>query len=384
MRFRTTFAKAAEKSTSANARQAARKIKADFADFPATLIIYFAATDYEANTLAVEMRDAFPGAKTFGCSTAGEQCDDRILNASVVAMAFSSEAFEYCETALVLAAGKTAPAEGVFDTAEAAMRHLTARLGVEPIHLDYRQYVGLMLGDSISAFTESVVEKIGELTDVIFVGGMAGDDYKFVGAQTVFYDGQVYRNAAVLALWKPKNGFSLLKTQAVEMTDRNLVITRADEENRIIWQFDGEDAAPAYARAIGIPVETMDILDYDENPLALTADGEPFLRAVVKKVDERGLQMFAQVREGTRQTLTRVGDILGRTKEDLDAAMREAGEVAAILHINCASRHTALKNKGQADAFGTLFRGVPNIAFFSYGEVYVGVVALTSTMILFK
>lgn len=386
MRFKTVSVQVDEGDAVVNARAAARKVRDGLTGFSPSLVIFFAATNYDADTLAREIDDAFPDATTMGCTSSGEARDGKILNDSVVAMAFSAEALPYCRTALVLkdapAAGSAQP--GVFSDTKEAMAHLGRKLPGKLIDMDYREYVGFMLGDQISAFTESVLEKVGELTNVLFVGGFAGDDYKFLHLQRVFYRGKAYSDAAVLALWKPARGFSLLKTQAVELTDKSMVITRADEENRIIWEFDGEDAAAAYARAIGVPAECLDILDFDENPLAVTVDGEPYLRALVKTVDGRGLQMFAQVHEGTRYTVTKAGDALATTGAALRAKLAEMGHVEAILHVNCASRHTALKKFGQVEGFAELFADTPSIAFSSYGEIYVGIVAMTSTMILFK
>lgn len=384
MQFRTAYVSDDGVDPVANARRAASKIQIAFSDFPVSMVLFFAATNYEPTVLAEAMRDAFPHAKTFGCTTAGESVDDRILGGSVVAMAFSAEAFDYNELALVTANAPADPERGVFSDAGEAMRHLGRKLGHDMIKLDYKEYVGFMLADRISNFSEAVLEKVGEMTDVIFVGGFAGDDYKFTDGQRVFFNGASHASACVLALWKPKNGFSLLKTQAVEMTDKHLVITKADEDNRVIWQFNGEEAARAYARAAGLSATDMGILDFDENPLAVTADGEPYLRAIVKRVDGGGLQMFARVREGTRQTVTKAGDVLGTTRLEFEEKRRELENISAILHVNCASRHTALKKCNQVDAFAKLFAGIPGVGFMSYGEIYVGLVALTSTMILFK
>jgi hypothetical protein len=94
--------------------------------------------------------------------------------------------------------------------------------------------------------------------------------------------------------------------------------------------------------------------------------------------------MFAQVKEGTRLGLTHAGDVYTITKNVMEKALAEAGEVAAILHVNCSSRHTALKNQGRVEEFGKLFGVAPSVSFSSYGEIYVGIVAMTSTMILFR
>lgn len=388
MRFKTTYAYASEGKTAANARAAVRAIKNDFSGINPAAVVFFAATDYDPDILAADMHDAFPGAVTMGCTTAGEACDAKNLNASVVAMAFSDDVFAFSETALVVADKNAARAAGgadVFSDATDAMNYLGRNLSQPLLDLDYREYVGFMLGDRISAFTESVLERTGEMTDALFVGGFAGDDYKFTNLQTVFYKGKAYKDgAAALALWKPKNGFEILKTQAVELTDKQLTITKADEINRIIWEFDGRNAVDAYAEAIGVPADSMGILDYDENPIGSVVDGEPYLRAIVKQIDGKGFQMFAQVREGTRQTVTRSGDVLKQTAADLAEKIAATGTPAAILHINCASRHTALRNADQLDEFVKLFACASHIGFSSYGEIHVDTVAFTSVMILFK
>ena len=388
MRFKTTFALTTEGKPDANAHAAVHKIKEDFAAMNPVFIVFFAATEYDPDILAADMHDAFPGAVTMGCTTAGEKFDDKTLNGSVVAMAFSDDVFDFSETVLVLADRAAARAAGgtdVFSDSAEALDYLGKSVGKPLIDLDYREYVGFMLGDKTSPFTEAILERTGEMTDVFLVGGFAGDDQKFAGLQTVFYRGKAYRDgAAALALWKPKKGFALLKTQAVELTDKQVVITKADEDRRIIWEFDGRDAVDEYAEIIGVPSESMNILDFDGNPLGLVANGEPYLRAIMKKVDGKGLQMYAQIWEGMRQTVTRSGDILKVTARDLALTIEETGTPAAILHIDCVSRHTGLRNAGQVDAFARLFSYGPHISFSSYGEIYVNTLAFTSVMILFK
>lgn len=388
MFFKTASATCATGNLGNNAREAVRILRNAFAGFSTNFVIYFTSTDYDADVVASEMFDAFPGAVTLGCTTAGEGVDGKIMNGSVVAMAFAPEVFGYCETALVLEDRKKVKAlarPDIFFSAVEAGRYLARNVGRDLRGLNYRDYVGFMLGDRISDFSERVVERIGDLTDVLFIGGFSGDDYKFDGSYRVMYQGKAYRDgAAVLALLKPARGFSLLKTQAVEMTDRAVIVTRVDERDNIVWELDGEDATVVYSRLMGIPVESMDVLDFDENPWASTVNGEPFLRAVMEKVDGKGLRFTSRIHEGSRLTLTKAGNIFETTREALEKKREEVGGVSAILHVNCASRHTALKKWGQVDEFAALFGSVPSISVSSYGEIYVGLVAMTSTMLLFK
>lgn len=97
---------------------------------------------------------------------------------------------------------------------------------------------------------ERVLDAIGNLTDINFVGGSSGDDAQFVRAP-VFANGRAATDAAVLALLKPRVAFSTLKTQSLSPTSKTLTATKVDEARRTVLEFDGEPAASAYAKALG-------------------------------------------------------------------------------------------------------------------------------------
>jgi hypothetical protein len=216
-------------------------------------------------------------------------------------------------------------------------------------------------------------------------GGIASDNYTF-DKQYVFYKGGAYKNgAAVVALWKPKNGFALLKTQAVDLTGKQLIITKSDEEKRIVWEFNGKPAVEEYAAAIGIAPEEVGFPTFDNNPLAMMADGDPFLCSAVGVVEGGGLQMYMRFVHGMRMTVTKGGKIVEVTEKALAEKIAEAGFTpAAALHINCVCRYKAMDAEGQYGEFGRLFAGIPHISFASMGEIYVNMVGFTSVMILFK
>ena len=66
--------------------------------------------------------------------------------------------------------------------------------------LDILKYVGIVLTDGLSGAEEALMEKIGDRSDLFFVGGSAGDDLKFQKTQ-VMLEGKAYTNAAVLLFW---------------------------------------------------------------------------------------------------------------------------------------------------------------------------------------
>ncbi len=385
MHLRTTQAVFTDSDPRSNAARAVEKIRTDLTGFRATMVIFFSATDYDPEALAAGMRDAFPGAMTLGCTSAGEMIDDRLQHASVVAMAFSAGAFDLCESALIQEYHANSAGDDVFGSARPALEHLTRNLAESPIQLSHREYVGFILTDRVSTFSQGVVERLGELTDIVFVGGVAGDDCRFAEDERVFYDGRSLRDAAVLVLWRPRRGFDLLKTQAVELTDKpKLVVSKADAANRVALEFNHCPATKIYAEIIGADPATVDLAEFDQYPLAFAVDGEPYMRVISQKMENHGARIFGGAREGMAFNIARSTDIVSTTAAALTDKLAAIGPVAAILAINCISRHNTLKLRGQTEEYGALFRDLPGIAFSSYGEVYVGLIAMTSTMILFK
>ncbi len=385
MPFRTAYAQAETDNTVDNARRAAASIKHELASAPACVVLYFASTRYNPHVLAQEMREAFPDALTLGATDAGEGCDDKLMNNSVVAMAFDPGEFDHCRFGMILGNGQTAsPEEGIFSSPEECLAHLARDTGRTVLDLDYREYVGLVLVECLTPYSESLIHRVGELTNVIFVGGVAGDDDKHQNEQVVFYNGKPYKNAAVMGLMKPKNGFGLAKTQAVELTGQVMTVTRADEEKRIVWELDNQPASEVYARLANVQPDATDNYHFATFPLALVADGEPFLRAAIQQVEGGGLLMFCTVKEGMRLAVTRSGDVIGTTAAALERKRAELGGINGIIHVNCTARHGILRRTGKEAEFAKLFRGIPVISFSSYGEIYIGPVSMTSTMILFR
>ncbi|MCL1999949.1 MAG: hypothetical protein FWG74_00820 [Planctomycetes bacterium] len=381
MHVRTACAAITDADPKTNAARAVEKIRADFAGFSASLLVFYSAMNYDPETLAAGMRDAFPGVKTIGCTTAGEMIDGRLLHASVVAMAFSTDSFNRCEIALIRQNGPPEPENSIFDSVSEAMNYL-ARPNI-PINLNYQSNVGFVLTDRISDFSSRVLERLGELTDVIFVGGVAGDDAKFVEEERVFFDGRSVRDASVLALLAPCQGFEILKTQAAELTNKpKLVVTNTDADG-IAMEFNDKPAIQVYAESIGVELDALDPSHFDKNPLALAVDGEPFLQMLFQRMPNDGARIFGGARNGKAYAIAQTTDIVDTTAKDM-AEKRAHGPISALLGINCFSRHNSLKMSNQTEAFGALFQNIPGIAFSSYGEVYVGFIAMTSTMILFK
>lgn len=377
MDFQTASARFSSSDSRDNAKAAVAKIKADLAGFPVAALLFFASpSSYDSATLAAEMHAAFPGAKTFGCSASGELHNGMPEEGTVTAMAFSPNVFETLE---LVGCERIDADPGVV---QKSFAELGRRLGRDVRHLDYRQYFGFILVDGLSMAMERIMDRIGEGTDITFLGGCAGDEMKFEKTM-VYAEGCAYDNGAVIAIMKPRGKWGFIKTQSIVPTHTVLTATKVEEEKNVVWEFDGKPAVEAYAEAIGVPVADISAQNFATYPLALMADGEPFIRSAATLVDGGGIRMYLRPIPGMRYTVAKVKDLVADTAKAVENKCRELGGISALVNVTCVLRELQIKQDDVAAAHRDIFSGFPSTGFFSFGEIYIGVVNQTATMVVF-
>ncbi|HEX9023546.1 MAG TPA: FIST N-terminal domain-containing protein, partial [Geobacteraceae bacterium] len=322
--------------------------------------------------IADRMEETFPGAETIGCSTSGEIVTDKMLNKSIVAMAFSKEAIKDCKVEVI---------ENLNKESRRAFNAFERHFGKTMKELDPKKYVGLIFIDGLSGKEELVMDRMGDLTNVTFIGGSAGDDLKFEDT-SVYANGKSYPHSAVVALLEPAAPFTFVKTQSFCELPQKLTVTKADEFKREVIEFNHKPAAVAYAEAVGVSVAEAPNR-FMHNPVGLVFEGEPFVRSP-QQIKEEGMVFYCSVKEGMDLSLLESTDIIASTKKSLDAAQAELGGVSGIVNFNCILRTLELGQKGLAEEYGKLFESVPTVGFSTYGEQYIGHINQTATMLVFK
>ncbi len=359
-------------SIKTDVQDAIKDIRAQLRDFSANLVVYFASSIYDPDTVAALMGAAFPGADTFGCSTAGEIVSGRMLTDSLVAMAFNQKAVKGVKVEVL--EDLTTDSHRVFDAFE---RHF----GKTMAKMDPKQYVGIILIDGLSGKEEMVMDRVGDFTNVNFIGGSAGDDLKF-SRTCVYANGRSYTNAAVLAILEPGVEFSLVKTQSFCPLQQKLMVTKANEAEREILEFNHKPAAAAYAEALGTSVADAPN-HFMHNPVGLVYEGEPFVRSP-QQIKGDSMKFYCGVKEGIELNLLESTDILADTKRAVDMARSELGGISGIINFNCILRTLELRQKGLTKEYGALFSDIPTIGFSTYGEQFIGHMNQTATMLVFR
>lgn len=338
------------------------------------LVLFFCSPALDVACASSICSKTFPHSETIGCSTAGEISSGSMSEHSIVAMAISREYVAQVRTAYIANPG---------DPAEVAKAVCGIEIGLGfPIRdLNPAHYVGVVIVDGLSRTEEKLMDKLGDLADIPFVGGSAGDDLAF-RKTWVCRNGATSDHGAVIAVMHVPNGYRIVKAQSFRSTGKCLTATAVDEAARTVLAFNGRPAAEAYAAAVGVdPAKLSDVLM--RHPLGLMIEGEPFVRSP-QRVDGTDVVFYCNVREGSELEILESTDIVADTRESLAACINSDGPPAALIDFHCILRTLELRAAGTCEAYGHLFDGFPAIGFSTYGEEYVGHMNQTSTMLMLK
>ena len=371
MKSKTAF------STDTSVSGSVKEITEQLKDVKPTLVLFFASSIYDPTELSAQMALAFPDSVVVGCSTSGEITSGKMLDNALVASAFSSEVIEDLNLQVV---------EGIKENSinglDTAFAKFETYYGEPLATLDFTKYVGMVLFDGLSGVEEEINDLIGNRTSVSFVGGSAGDDLKFKNTY-LYANGKAYQNALLLILIKPAKGFTILKTQSFNVTDKVLTPTKVNEAQRRVIEFDHKPASQAYAEAIGVKEE--DLAKYfTKYPLGVVLDNaDPFVRSPHTK-EGTDILFFCSLKEGFGLNILEGRDIVKETKIDLEKTKADFGEISGIVNFNCILRTLELKDQKRTENYGELFSDIPTVGFSTYGETYIGHVNQTATMLVLK
>lgn len=340
----------------------------------AKMVIYFASSGFDHDLLGDQMQKRFGKAAVFGCSTAGEIVSGKMLKQSVVAMIFDPESIDDVKVEIV----ENIRAENRIPE---AFERFEAYFGTPMSELDFETHVGIILVDGLSGAEEKLMDKIGDLTDISFIGASAGDDLQFKETR-VYANGKSHTNAAVLALIKPSAGFDVLKTQSFCALNKNLKATLVDEANRKVVEFNGKPAAQAYAEALGVSVEDASN-QFMNHPVGLMFGDEPYVRSP-QQIQGDHMVFYCNIKKNMDLMLLESTDIVEDTRLAIEQLKSDLPNISGIINFHCILRTLELEQKNQTEPYGHIFKDIPTIGFSTYGEEYIGHINQTSTMLIFK
>ncbi len=354
-----------------NSQDMARQAGEALAGFQPKLLLFFASSVYEEPQAA--LKEAFPNSEIIGSTSHSEYCDGEFTSGAVSIMAMDKESVEDVCVRVVENISAEPDLRGVLEDMHGYFG------GVEQVINNYESYVGLVMFESSAKSEEIFMDRLGTVTDLLFVGGSSSTADS--GESLVYANGKSYSGAAVLAILKTVNGYDVIKTQSAHiLSERKLLVTKSDMRNRILYEFDGRPCGEVYAEVLGVAQEDIQNC-FVSNPLGVVADGEIFVRTF-NQIQDGGITLHCGLPEGTKINVLEIGDIVDDTRKALDQAITY--KLAGLINFNCLYRTLEMQKENQVEPYCELFGRYPSIGFSTNGEAFFGHINETSTILVIK
>ena len=330
----------------------------------AQLVLVFGSTGVlRERGIIEEVRRAYPGARLFGCSTAGEIVDTRVLDSTLVVTAVQFEGTRI--------EGARVRLDEVGESF-AAGRRLAQQIEQEGLTLV------LVLSDGLRVNGSELVAGLTQHLppDVAITGGLAGDGARFEQTLVLCDDVPEQGVIGVVGLYGDQLRVGYGSLGGWDSFGPERLITRA--QGNVLYELDGKSALQLYKtylgdHARGLPATALLF------PLSVRGEegAEPVVRTILS-IDEREQSMtFAgDLPEGAYARLMKANfDQLVDGATDAARMSYEAvGSVSpdlAIL-ISCVGRKLVLKQRieEEVESVREILGERPALTgFYSYGEI---------------
>ncbi|MBU3172463.1 FIST signal transduction protein [Clostridium estertheticum] len=344
----------------------------------AKILIFFASSNFDQDKLSNLLQEAFVDCIVVGCSTAGEIVSGELLKNSVVAMAINSNIISDAKVEVIEHMKENLSLEAAFTSFE---KYFNESLYT----MDATKFVGIVLIDGVSRKEEKIMDLIGNRTNVFFVGGSAGDDFKYFETH-VCANGKAYADSAVLIMLKINDNaeFSIIKTQSFKALDYTFTANNVNEETREVIEFNNKPAILEYAEAVGAASIEDATKYFKTNPVGLlVGDNDMFIRSP-QQIKGTSMLFYCNILKGMEVRLMQCTNIVEDTRNAVENKIKEFGRIDGLINFNCVERTLELERNDLEKQYGEIFSDIPTIGFSTYGEEFIGHINQTATMLVFK
>lgn len=326
-------------------------------------MLAFVPEGLDLDTVARALEAGGAGVPSFGCTTAGTITPVGYETGALLLLAFPREHFR-CASHLI------APLNPLSMKSIASQaRGLAAR---------FRRTAGwsrlaLIFADGLSRQEELLVSTLeAALGELPIFGGSAGDNLAF-RETFVLHNGRFHSNAALFLLLETDLEFQGLGFDHFLPTDRQMVVTEAIPEQRLVLEINGAPAALEYARLVGCPVERLSPQVFAENPMLVRQNRNYYVRAIHGAPGAHALSFLGAIDDGLILTLGRGKEIIETLEAGLDVRGARDDAPDFVLGFDCVLRKLEIEQKQLAGPVSEIFRRRRVVGFNTYGEQHCGV-----------
>jgi hypothetical protein len=334
------------------------------ADETVHLVLFFGSTQIlRSGILCEEIKQAYPNAHFFGCSTAGEIAGTQVTDNTFVMTAISFESIRNQGAQVELS--------------QAVDSYRAGQLLAQSLETNGLRHV-IVLSDGLYVNGSDLVRGLTEIlpSEVSITGGLAGDGERFEET-LVCWDGLPQnKTVAAIGLYGDKLRIGYASQGGWDPFGPERLITKA--KGNILYELDGKSALDLYKlylgeQAAGLPATGLLF------PLSIRAkDSQTSLVRTILSVNEEGQSMtFAgDVPEGSYARLMKanfdrlIDGAIGAAAKSYEAIGSFSPELAIL--ISCVGRKMILKQRTEEEIEGVrdiLGDKTVMTGFYSYGEL---------------
>ena len=325
-------------------------------------VIYFYSVELEHLQPQAAIKKAFPGAQCIGASMIGGWNTRGAVSKGITAMSLSSDEVDTVFTVLKEGVKKDPRA-----AAQNAIADLKRNLAGRKVNPD--EYLGIIVFDGLCLGEEIIREfTMDKGLAIPIIGGAAADELEFKRT-LVSLNEKMSGDGVAVMIMKMKIPFYFNHYVHYLPTNKSFLVTRSEPAKRIVWEIDGQPAAPYYARALNLKgVEEIKHTHFARNPLGVVIGETVYTRSPNAVVDGTGLQFYCYIEAGTKVHLLKQGDLLGNSKNSLQDAQAYLPDIQGALLFNCILRYLEMQEFHTVDAFNDIFKPLSFIGFNTFGE----------------
>ncbi|MGO9361660.1 MAG: FIST N-terminal domain-containing protein [Xanthobacteraceae bacterium] len=328
------------------------------------LILVFSSSERDRERTATALRERFPRGLVVGCTSGGGIHFGGYKDGAITVISFA-------DTDCVAAAERLdgmadARLKDGHDLAQRALSSLSAK----GVNADPGSCFAITLLDSRYGNEDKLISGIRSgLGDIPLFGGGACDGLLQVNP-AIYHDLAFRADCAVLVLVHLRRHFKVFSTHHYLPLDKELAVTCADVQRRVIERINGRNAGQEYADLLGVNLSSLHDPNACLTPLMVKVGSNHFTRGIAS-IDEYGhLHMAGPVPTGLPLSLAKavgMAESLRGLEYDIQD---ELGEAELILGADCLMRRIEAESTGQAEDMAAWFRRNKVVGFCSFGEQF--------------
>jgi len=323
-------------------------------------IILFCSSGYNVMVLGDKIKKYFGDKTVVACTTSGEICEDGYINNGITGLSLSKE-FGNFE---VLSINDIKN----FDEKKSETLANDYKASNPEFLSNPNKFVGLLLVDGLSKSEDIVINNIAKsFHPMQVIGGSSGDDLKFKNA-FIYQDGVFVQDSAILLIIESFLPFTTFKTHHFFETDKKLVVTSGDFNERIVYELNAEAAGIEYAGALGLKPEELTNEVFAKHPLVMILGKELYVRSIAQMREDFSLELYSAIEEGSVLTIAEGIDIVDNLKLELANIKLLLGDIELIIAFDCILRRIEVESKNITREMNEIFKSEKFFGFNTYGE----------------